>query len=204
MNLFRKSSLYLALIAAVLFTSCKKDDDDEGPDKENEEEVITDVKLIFTNDDDASDVVEARAEDPDGEGVEELKIIDEITLDTSKSYTLTFEIFNNLETPGEDIGEEIAEEDDEHQIFFSFSNDAFLTPTGNGNIDDETDPLNYNDEDGNGNPVGLSTSWSTSDTKLTGGFFTVRLQHQPDIKSGSTGATQGDTDFELQFVLNIE
>lgn len=204
MNLFKKSSLYLALIAAVLFTSCKKDDDDDGPDKENEEEVITDVKLIFTNDDDPSDVVEARAEDPDGEGVEELKIIDEITLDTSKSYTLTFEIFNNLETPGEDIGEEIAEEDDEHQIFFSFSNDAFLTPTGNGNIDDETDPLNYNDEDGNGNPVGLSTSWSTSDTKLTDGFFTVRLQHQPDIKSGSTGATQGDTDFELQFVLNIE
>lgn len=111
---------------------------------------------------------------------------------------------NNLDSPGENIGDEILEEDEEHQIFFSFSNNAFANPIGNGNIDNSTDPLNYNDSDANGNPVGLSTNWTTSSSQLSGGVFTVRLQHQPDIKSSSSGATDGDTDFELQFVLNIQ
>ena len=182
-------------------TGCK---DDDVPDEENELEVITDVKLIFTNDADATDVVEASAQDPDGEGVEELKILGEITLDTDKTYTLTYEIFNNLETPGESIGAEIQEEDDEHQLFYSFTADAFASPTGDGNIDAASDPLNYNDTDGNGNSLGLSTSWTTPSSTISGGTFTARLQHQPDIKNATSGASDGDTDFELQFVLNIQ
>ena len=189
-------------MASIIFTGCKKDDDEVVPDKENEEEVITDVKLIFTNDANASDIVEARAQDPDGAGAQELQILDEINLEVSKSYTLTFEIMNNLDSPGEDIGAEIAAEDEEHQFFFSFSNNAFTNPTGNGNIDTYSDPLNYNDTDGNGNPIGLSTSWTTAST-LTGGTFTVRLQHQPDLKTATSGADDGDTDIDLQFVLNI-
>jgi hypothetical protein len=202
MDFLKKYSLYTLLAVGVLFTAC--DSDDDAPEPENELEVITDVKLIFTNDADASDVVEARAEDPDGAGVEELRILDAITLDADKTYTLTFEIFNNLETPGEDIGEEILEEDDEHQFFFSFSTDAFADPLGDGNIDRASDPINYNDADGLGNPLGLSTTWTTSSTTLTAGTFTVRLQHQPDVKTSTSGATDGDTDFDLEFVLNIQ
>lgn len=201
MNNLTKYAAYSFIAVGMLFTGCQEDDD--IPVIENEEEVITDVKLIFTNTEDATDIVEASAQDPDGEGVEELSILDEIDLDTSKSYTLTFEIMNNLDSPGEDIGEEIEEEDDEHQIFYSFSNDAFTNPMGNGNIDSYSDPLNYNDTDDNGNPVGLSTSWTTSSTALTDGTFTIRLQHQPDVKSSTSGANDGDTDFELSFVLNI-
>ena len=199
---FRKPGLYILLTAGLLMTGCGEDD--EVPEPENVLEVITDVKLIFTNDADASDVVEARANDPDGSGVQELVIEDEINLAVDKSYTLTFEIFNNLETPGEDIGVEIAEEDDEHQLFYSFSNDAFSNPTGNGNIDNSSDALNYNDSDSNGNSLGLNTSWTTSSTTLSGGTFTARLQHQPDVKTANSGASDGDTDFELQFVLNIQ
>lgn len=201
-DFLKKYSLYALLAAGVLFTGC--DNDDDAPEPENELEVITDVKLVFTNDADATDVVEARAQDPDGEGVEELQILDEIDLDVDKTYTLTFEIFNNLETPGEDIGKEIEEEDDEHQFFFSFSTDAFSNPTGNGNIDTASDPVDYKDADDNGNPVGLSTTWATSSTPLSGGSFTVRLQHQPEVKTATSGATVGDTDFDLEFVLNIQ
>tara|TARA_B110000046_G_C13015609_1_gene408550 strand:+ start:1345 stop:1962 length:618 start_codon:yes stop_codon:yes gene_type:complete len=190
------------LLAAVAVTSCKKDD--EVPEEENELEVITDVKLVFTNTTDAADIVEARAQDPDGAGVEELAILDEINLDTSKTYRLTFEVFNNLDSPGEDIGAEILEEDEEHQIFFGFSNNAFANPLGNGNIDTESDPLNYNDSDANGNAVGLSTNWTTPSTQLIGGNFRVRLQHQPDVKTASSGSNDGDTDFDLSFVLNIQ
>lgn len=201
----KRISIYAMLAASVLYTGCKKDDDDEDvPEPENEVEVITDVKLVFTNTADDMDVVTARAQDPDGEGVKELEILDAITLDTSKTYTLTLEIFNNLESPGEDIGEEIAEEDDEHQLFYMFTNDAFANPTGNGNMDTASDPVNYNDADDNGNPVGLTTTWTTSSTQISAGMFHVRLQHQPDVKTSTSGANDGDTDFDLVFELNIQ
>lgn len=199
----RNYKLVYAVLAAVALTGCSKDDD--APDHENEEEIITDVKLVFTNKNDANDVVSARAQDPDGEGVQELQILDPINLDISKTYTLSLEIENNLETPGEDITEEILGEDHEHQFFYSFSNNAFTSPTGNGNVDSAADPLNYKDEDENNNPVGLSTEWETSSTQLSGGTFTIQLQHQPDgLKTSTSDATDGDTDFNLQFVLNIQ
>ena len=61
--------------------------------------------------------------------------------------------------------------------------------------------LGYNDTDGNGNPVGLNTSWTTAGA--SSGTFTVQLQHQPDVKTATSGANDGDTDFALTFNLNI-
>jgi len=201
-NELKMYSFYVLMAMGVILTGCSEDD--EAPEPENEEEVITDVKLIFTNDADAADLVTARAQDPDGVGVQELELLDEITLGIDKSYTLTIEIENNLDSPGEDVAEEIEEEDKEHQFFFSFSADAFTNPAGNGNIDNSSDPMKYNDMDGNGNPLGLSTSWTTGSNNLADGTFTIRLQHQPDVKSATSGASDGDTDFELKFVLNIQ
>ena len=198
----KKYGMYVLLAGAVMLSSCS--DDDVVPEEENVVEVFTDVKLIFTNEADASDVVTARAKDPDGVGVQELQILDEITLESGVTYTLTYEILNALDpSDPEDIGAEILEEDDEHQFFFSFTNNAFSSPLGDGNIDNAADPINYNDEDDNGNPVGLSTSWTTGDP-LTDGSFRVRLQHQPDVKTSTSSVNDGDTDFDLTFVLNIE
>lgn len=203
MNKLKKYTMIPLVAIAVLITGCEKEVE-EVPPTENEEEVITDVKLIFTNDSDATDFVTVWAQDPDGTGVEELIMKDSIiNLDKNKSYTLTFEIMNNLESPGEDIGEEIKEEDDEHQIFFGFTENAFSNLVGGGNINNSANEISYNDEDDNGDDVGLSTSWETSATATSKGFFTVRLQHQPDIKTNITGANDGDTDFELTFELNI-
>ena len=198
-NIFKLNILLYSLLSLVIFTACE--DDDVVPEEEEEMEVITDVTLIFTSD--AGAVVTASAQDPDGEGVQELVVLDEIQLQAGTNYTLTFDIMNNLESPGESIGEEIAEEDDEHQIFFAWTEGAFSNPTGNGNIDNASDPVNYNDADGNGNPLGLNTSWTAGDP-TTAASFTVRLQHQPDVKTSTSGANDGDTDFELQFRLTIE
>lgn len=200
---FMNLRVWAILFATFAFVSCS-DDDDAAPPEENEEEVITNVTLIFTNDADPNDVVTATAVDPDGEGIAELQVQGGITLAMDTQYTLTFEILNALETPAEDIGEEIEEEDDEHQIFFSFTNNAFDSPMGDGNIDTASDPINYNDQDDNMNPVGLSTTWTTPASTTAGGTFVVRLQHQPDIKTDSTGANDGDTDFNLTFTLNIQ
>ena len=198
-NIFKLNILLYSLLSLVIFTACE--DDDVVPEEEEEMEVITDVTLIFTSD--AGAVVTASAQDPDGEGVQELVVNDEIKLQSGTNYTLTFDIMNNLESPGEDIGDEIAEEDDEHQIFFAWTEGAFSNPTGNGNIDNASDPVNYNDADGNGNPLGLNTSWTAGDP-TTAASFTVRLQHQPDVKTSTSGANDGDTDFELQFRLTIQ
>ncbi len=198
-NIFKLNILLYSLLSLVIFTACE--DDDVVPEEEEEMEVITDVTLVFTSD--AGAVVTASAQDPDGEGVQELVVKDEIKLQSGTTYTLTFDIMNNLESPGEDIGDEIAEEDDEHQLFFAWTEGAFSNPTGNGNIDNASDPVNYNDADGNGNALGLNTSWTAGDP-TTAASFTVRLQHQPDVKTSTSGANDCDTDFELQFRLTIQ
>ena len=202
-NILKLKYLLFAVLTLFIFTACEEDE--AAPEEEEEMEVITDVKLIFTPTNTLSGLatVEATAQDPDGEGVQELEVKDAINLAANATYTLTFDIKNNLETPGEDIGEEIKEEDDEHQIFFSFTNGAFTNPAGDGNIDNASDPINYNDQDANGNPVGLNTTWTTGGAQ-NDGSFTVRLQHQPGVKTSSSSASTGDTDFELQFVLNIQ
>jgi len=203
-NLFKNVRWAAILFAAITIVSCSSDDD--APEEENELEVITNVTLIFfTNASDPGDVVMASAQDPDGEGIQELQVSGGITLSADAEYTLTYAIINALDPADpEDIGEEILDEDNEHQFFYSFTEGAFDSPIGNGNIDTASDPLNYSDEDENGNPVGLVTSWTTPVTPSTGGMFRVRLQHQPDVKTATTGSMDGDTDFDLTFVLNVE
>ena len=197
-NLFRLNYLLYAVLTLFIFTACEEDE--AAPEEENEMEVFTDVKLVFTPAGGGA-AVEAAAQDPDGAGVQELQVLGAINLAANTSYTLTMVIENCLESPCELMNEEIEEEDDEHQFFFAFTNDAFTSPAGNGNIDSASDPINYNDSDGNGNPLGLNTSWTTGSAST--GTFTVQLQHQPDVKTATSGSTDGDTDWALTFNLNI-
>jgi len=197
-NIFKLNYLLYAVLTLFIFTACEEDE--AAPEEENEVEVFTDVKLVFTPAGGGA-AVEAAAQDPDGAGVQELQVLGAIDLVANTEYTLTMVIENCLESPCELMNEEIEEEDEEHQFFFSFTNDAFTSPAGNGNIDTASDPLNYNDADGNGNSIGLNTSWTTG--SASSGTFTVQLQHQPDVKTATSGATDGDTDFALTFNLNI-
>ena len=197
-NLFRLNYLLYAVLTLFIFTACEEDE--AAPEEENEMEVFTDVKLVFTPASGGA-AVEAAAQDPDGAGVQELQVLGAINLAANTSYTLTMVIENCLESPCELMNEEIEEEDDEHQFFFAFTNDAFTSPAGNGNIDSASDPINYNDSDGNGNSLGLNTSWTTGPAST--GTFTVQLQHQPDVKTATSGSTDGDTDWALTFNLNI-
>ena len=197
-NIFKLNYLLYAVLTLFIFTACEEDE--AAPEEENEVEVFTDVKLVFTPAGGGA-AVEAAAQDPDGAGVQELQVLGTINLAANTEYTLTMVIENCLESPCELMNEEIEEEDEEHQFFFSFTNDAFASPAGNGNIDTASDPLNYNDADGNGNSIGLNTSWTTG--SASSGTFTVQLQHQPDVKTATSGATDGDTDFALTFNLNI-
>jgi hypothetical protein len=170
----------------------------DAPPCENEEEIITDVILTWTPADGGNPVV-ARAQDPDGEGPQDLQILDEVNLLENTEYTLTLELRNELE--GEDITEEIMEEDDEHMFFFAFSEGIFSDPTGDGNTDNRDDPVNYNDFDENNLPVGLSTAWTTA-AEMTSGSIRIILKHQPGVKSSTSTVEDGGTDLDLTWTVN--
>lgn len=208
-NFFKKNSALFFSALALISTSCSQDDEVAAPAAENILEELTDVELTFTNTNDNTDIVTVLARDEDGEGPGSIEIIDEITLQRGATYELSFKITNELageeeeHAHGEDVIEEIQEESNDHQFFFAFPEGAFTNPSGNGNIDNASDQINYLDEDENGRPLGLSTQWVVADSE-TSGVFNVVLKHQPGIKSDTSTAQDGDSDFDLNFVLNIE
>lgn len=188
-----------AFLLLGLFSSCG--DDDDKP-VETEEEEITRVSLTFTPTS-GGDPIVATWFDADGEG-SGAPIIDDIELEESETYMLDLMLTNTLGSTDEDITAEISEEDDEHMFFFSFTNDIFSDPTGNGNVDDRNDPINYNDQDSNGLPVGLSTTWTAGEALSSPGEFNIVLKHQPELKTSSSDATVGGTDVDITFSINIQ
>lgn len=188
------------LISLLIFSGCGDDDETTAPPEENGEEVITDVLLTFTPQAGGATVT-ARAQDSDGEGPLPLQVLGDITLQSASNYELTLEL-TNAENPTniEDITAEIRQEDDEHMFFFSWTDGLFSDPTGNGNVDNRADAVNYDDTDGDDLPIGLSTSWSTGPG--ASGSFRVILKHQPDgIKTASSTATDGDTDIDVSWQI---
>ncbi len=172
-------------------------------DPNAEEEVINEVVLTFTPAG-GGDAITATWFDEDGEGVGN-PTIDDINLAADTEYEMSITLANTLEDPAEDITEEIAEEDDEHMFFFEFTADIFADPAGNGNVDSRDSPLNYNDQDANMLPVGLSTQWTTGGATSTAGALRIMLKHVPGgIKTETSDATVGGTDVDIEFAINIQ
>lgn len=201
----KKSFPFYAIITPMLVSalgmlaSC----DDDDPKKEDVPELITKVTLTFTPEGGGA-AVTASASDPDGEGVQDIAPDGPINLDANEDYTLTLTLVNELADPADpayDITGEVEEEADEHMFFFSWTNNVFSDPAGDGNIDNRNDPLNYNDVDDNGLPLGLSTSWTTGE--FSTGAFSVVLKHQPDLKTANSGVNDGETDLDVLFTINV-
>jgi len=189
-----------ALITVLLFTGC----DDTDPKKENTPELITKATLTFTPADGGSPVT-ASATDPDGEGVQNITVDGPIELAVDENYTLTITLLNELFDPSQpeyNITAEVEAEADEHLLFFAWTNDVFSDPSGNGNVDNRSDDVNYNDQDKNQLPVGLNSLWNTAGSAATGTFRVV-LKHQPGLKSETSTATTGESDLDLTFTINV-
>lgn len=197
-KMIRKMSLYFLGALSLALSNCKK----EEVKKEEARETITKVVLTFT--DEAKNVVTTTAEDPDGDGVKPMET-GTIQLAPNKTYTLTIKLYNGLvkETDeGYDQTVEITEKAKEHQFFFAWTSGLFSNPAGDGNMDNRSDPLNYNDKDGNGLPLGLSTTWTTGVDAT--GFWQFVLKHQPALKSAATTSKDGETDMDIRFPITIK
>ena len=183
------SSIFAAIMLVVISMSCGSDD----PEPVNEEEVITTMNVTFTNTMDASDVVMAQFRDPDGEGGNDGTITNP-TLSANATYTVTIEFLNETETPAEDITEEVAEEDDEHQVFYIAGTGLNFTYA-------------YGDQDGNGNPLGLTGTATIGDAGS--GTLDVVLVHEPakdaaGVSEGDITNAGGEEDIRVSFTVTVQ
>jgi hypothetical protein len=183
------------LLGVLLLTSCKKDEDEPpGPSTPppNEEEVITTLILTFTDAENNANVYELRFTDLDGDGGNDPVITTDI-LPQGRAFSVALRLLNESVNPAVEITNEISAEDDEHQFFFAPSN-VNLTMT-------------YNDQDGNGNPVGLQNTAVTGAPSL--GSMIVTLRHQPDksaagVAQGDITNAGGETDIEVTFPVRVD
>lgn len=193
--------LYTAISLLLILPGCENND----PQKEDVPEMITKVTLTFTPATGAAIV--ATATDPDGEGVQSIKTDGAIALKKSTTYTLSINLINGLAKPTDeqyDVTKEVEDEGDEHMFFFGWTGNAFSQPKGDGNIDLRADPVDYTSVDSRGLPLGLTTTWKTSDIATQGATFRVLLKHQPGLKTAASTSNDGETDLDVSFDLKVE
>ncbi len=162
--------LSILIIALLIITSCS---DDDNPIIVVEEEVITTMTITLTPDGGGTSTI-MQTRDDDGDGPNPPVVTNPVNLAANTTYTGSIELLNELESPAEDITEEVEELDDEHQFFFSATN-AIAT-------------FDYTDQDDDGNPVGLNFTLTTGNAGT--GTVTVSLIHEP-MKDAS-GVSDGD------------
>lgn len=176
--------LAILFISVCTFTACSDDDDDDH-DHDSEEELITTVKYTLTN---GSDVVTLTFSDPDGEGGNDGTYSPSEPLTANTTYTGVVQLLNETESPAEDITEEVKDEADEHEFFYT-SDVSGLSIT-------------KTDTDGNGNPLGVETSLTT--VGAGSGTLTIILKHEPTKPNdGSSSSAGGSTDVEITFDVTI-
>lgn len=183
-----KKLIYALLVACTLFVIPSCSPDDELPE---EEEVITEVIWTLTPQG-GGDVVTLTFLDADGDGGND-PVVTGGTLTANTTYDGSITLANTIESPAEDITAEVAEEDKEHQFFFS-TTVAGLT-------------IAYADADGDSNPVGLENTVTTTDAGQ--GTLGLVLRHEPDknasgVSDGDITNAGGETDIEVTFDVEVQ
>jgi len=177
----------------------------EEPVKESTPEMITKVTLTFTSEAGGPDIISS-ATDPDGDGVQNISSDGVTILEQDKIYNLSITLINELVDPSSpeyNVTHEIEETGDEHLFYFGWTNNIFSIPSGNGNIDNRLDEISYADQDNNGLPIGLTTTWKTT-MGTQKGTFRILLKHQPGLKSGTSESTVGETDLAVTFEIEVQ
>ena len=207
------ASIFFALFLALAPACADHDDHDHHGDDHHghdhhENEVFTTVTLTFTPAS-GGDAIVASWADPEADGS---PVIDPVNLTNGETYSVTVQFFNELEDPAEEMTPEVLDEDDEHQVFFFGS--AVSGPSSDSA--DAVVAQAYDDEDGNGFPLGLSNTFEA--VAAGTGTMSVVLRHMPtvngatvktatladDLKSGGVTALPGSTDINVDFEVTVE
>ncbi|PRP67038.1 type 1 periplasmic binding fold superfamily protein [Nonlabens agnitus] len=174
-----------ALLFAAVLISCE---DDDSPVQINEDELITTVEYQLTNTADATNVVTFRQVDNDADGPNMPTVTITGTVLAGQTYTGNVRFLNELESPVENITEEVEEEGDEHEVFYGV-NTAGVT-------------INKIDNDADGNPLGLRTNVSTG--SAGSGSLTITLIHEPVKPNTGLTSAGGEPDAIATFNFNVQ
>ena len=197
------------LSSILFFAACSDVEKHDHDHHDHEHEVMTTLILTFTSQADDS-VSEFSWADPENDGS---PVIDDILLQDAEDYDLTLTILNELEDPAEDVTPEIADEADEHQVFFTGT--AVQGPA----VSDNTDAVieqSYGDQDDDGLPLGLLNSITT--LGVGSGKLTVTLRHMPpendnpvkeeglaeEVAANGFDSIGGANDISVTFNLDVE
>lgn len=189
MNIKTTIKSLLVFTALLTFWSgCKKDKNQVKLPQAilNSPELITSMVLQFTDSSNTSTVIKAEYRDSDGPGGNSATKFDTIKLASNKTYLVKLILLDEAKNPIDTVSNEIWEERNDHQFFFTHATINFTTY--------------YLDIDSNGYPVGLSTKWRTKSVGT--GTSRVVLKHQVGVKNGT--AAPGETDIDVLFQSKIQ
>lgn len=183
MKTMKTSAFYALLTLAMLGCS----DDDTTPEIINEDELITTVILTLTPD--SGDQVVLTTIDLDGDGPDEPVTTVVGNFSENTQYQGAVQFLNETEDPAEDITQEVIEEADEHQVFYTISEGLNIQTT-------------YEDQDSQGNPLGVQITLSTG--AASEGSLTVTLRHEPVKPNDGLDSAGGETDISTSFDVSIQ
>mgnify|MGYP001466780693 CR=1 FL=1 len=190
----QKHSCKWALIFTLpllMFWGCE--DDPTNPENGNEQELITTVTLSLTENG-TSNVVSATFKDLDGDGGT-APTIGMLTLNAGSTYTGKVELLDESKNPAEDITEEVKEEAEAHQFFY----------TPQGALDGRL-TVTVTDKDSNNLPVGLEFTVAVSAGGAVTGSATnslnVVLSHFDNTpKNGADRSDESDIDINIPVTI---
>lgn len=191
-NSFNARLLLSAIIILFAFAACKEDNPSD-PGDGNEQELITKVILTLTENG-TSNVATATFNDPDGSGGA-APTIGTLTLKAGSTYTGKIELLDESKNPVEDITEEVKEEADAHQFFY----------TAQGALAGRV-TVTITDKDSKNLPVGLeftvAVSAGAAVTGSAANSLNVALSHFDGTTKNGTSRSS-ETDVDINFPVNI-
>jgi len=177
--------LSILLCFCLFATSCS--DDDDAPLPVNEEELITTLTAVLTPDSGGTDIT-LSFKDVDGEGGDAPVVTVSGNLIQNVTYNGVITVLDESGEEVEDITEEVEEEDDEHQFFY----------TGSSSLNIST---NYSDSDDDGNPLGIMFTLIAGNAG--DGTLTFTLRHEPKKPNSGIDDAGGETDIEVTFDITV-
>ncbi|MDD2982380.1 MAG: type 1 periplasmic binding fold superfamily protein [Crocinitomicaceae bacterium] len=183
----RNKIAFAGILLLFVFAACKKEKNpvSNPPAPVVEEELITTLKVTFTDSSGIHPDVIAMFQDIDGPGGNEPTAMDTIRLKANATYFASIQVLNESINPAEDITVEILDEAASHLICFDIAGANVQV------IRTDTDGV-YE--------VGVISKWTTGNVSM--GSSVISLKHQPGIKNGSCAV--GETDIEVNFPTIIE
>ena len=152
----------------------------------NEEEVITTMEVTLTS---GASVIILKTQDLDGDGPNAPVVTVSGNLAAGTTYDGVMKFLNELESPAENITEEVEEEDLEHQVFFTVGSGLDVT-------------TEYSNFDSAGNNLG--TQFKLTAGSASSGNLTFSLVHEPTKPNTGLASAGGETDIDATFSITIE